>query len=61
MKKLFFSTVALVRFSSVSMGNTITQDEEKSSVKEEEKIVLVVIVSMQNLMNTVTQELRVFQ
>jgi hypothetical protein len=43
------------------MGNTITQDEEKSSVKEEEKIVLVVIVSMQNLMNTVTQELRVFQ
>ena len=53
--------MALVRFSSVSMGNTITQDEEKSSVKEEEKIVLVVIVSMQNLMNTVTQELRVFQ
>jgi hypothetical protein len=43
------------------MGNTITQDEEKSSVKEEEKIVLVVIVSMQNLMHTVTQELRVFQ
>lgn len=37
MKKLFFSAVALVAFSSVSMANTIAVDEVKL-VEKEEKI-----------------------
>jgi hypothetical protein len=40
MKKLFFSAVALVAFSSVSMGNTIAVEESSYNNKEKEEKVL---------------------